>query len=207
MAERNWQNWDTNGAAERIDEYWIKEEAPWRAAVAQELKNHINIEQPVVEIGSGSGLIYEALRDAGVCTSETYTGGDISQSMLAMARKRFPGVRFEQFDIFKLPFADASQPIVLNVHVMQHLPHYKDALTELMRVTARTLIVICWFHQGEEDNIDFSEASSDWGDQRFYNNCYSLPGFLKFIETSPRKPKLIGIGHFGGQNYLIKILF
>jgi ubiquinone/menaquinone biosynthesis C-methylase UbiE len=113
-----------------------------------------------------------------IVTAKSYIGGDVSQKMLEIARERFPKAKFDYLDIFNLPYPDKSQPNVICIHVLQHLPHYAEAVKELIRITSRRLYIASWFNESFEDNIVFGET--EWG-ASFYNNCYSLPKFLAFL--------------------------
>ncbi|MBV6343214.1 class I SAM-dependent methyltransferase, partial [Candidatus Magnetobacterium casense] len=115
----------------------------------------------VLDVGCGSGAIYEELLHRGFGSSRPYIGGDVSTRMLEIAHNRFPTTQFLAMDVFNLPFRDHSQPIVLCINVLQHLPGYMIALAELVRVTGRLLYVATWFNSGNEDNIRL--VPSPWG--------------------------------------------
>ena len=51
----------------------------------------------ILDFGCGKGDLYGFLRDHGVAVD--YTGFDINGSLIALAREKFPGARFEVFDI------------------------------------------------------------------------------------------------------------
>jgi ubiquinone/menaquinone biosynthesis C-methylase UbiE len=207
---RYWQNWDHGEAARRIDNYWLKSELPWRKAVTRDIRTVFGPRVPLLEVGCGTGLIYEQLRKSGVVTRQSYAGGDISQNMLNIARSRFPGVKFSELDIFKLALPDRSQKNVINVHVLQHLPHYEDAIRELLRITGETLYVVTWFNRKVDDQITFCEPSDEWDKQAFFNNYYSLPKFLGFVLNSTSRPiRSIRVHQFGPwlDSYSVALTF
>lgn len=51
----------------------------------------------VLDFGCGKGDLYEFLKESGL--SVDYTGLDINGNLIGLAREKFPGVRFEVFDI------------------------------------------------------------------------------------------------------------
>lgn len=207
-SERYWQNWDKGEAAQRIDEYWLKSEKPWRDMLAVEIKEELGKPDRLFEIGCGTGLIYEAMLRQGVVTPASYVGGDVSESMLSIARKRFPGASFVNLDIFNVDYIDKSCPTVICVHVLQHLPYYDKALSELLRITADRLYIVSWFNSTMEDELEFCVPSDRWDGQRFQNNCYSLPKFLSYILTHCDKPMAsVRVANFGGQSHAITVTF
>jgi ubiquinone/menaquinone biosynthesis C-methylase UbiE len=148
------------------------------------------------------------MEQAGLVSSDSYTGGDVSQNMLAIARSRFPKARFVDLDIFAIAYPARHWPTVISVHVLQHLPHYEQALLELMRVTAGKLYVVSWFDRGSEDKITFSPPSSKWDGQSFHNNNYSLAKFLDFIRAKSDRPiERLRVHRFFGPTYGISVTF
>ncbi len=208
QTDRYWQNWDNGDASKRIDEYWMAEEEGWRNTLIVDLAREFGKPTVITEIGCGSGLIFQAMKEQDIVTSGTYTGGDISQSMLKIARERYPEAHFRELDIFNLDLPDNSQPNVINIHVLQHLPHYDQAIKELLRIAREKLYIACWFTQQPQDEITFCDPSERWDNQRFQNNCYSLPKFVSCIIANSQKPLAdMRIHRFGGQNYSICLSF
>ena len=180
MTDRYWQNWDKANIAKEVNNYWdtsaiVTEEAKTLAAdIEQELGTRI----PILEVGCGTGRIYRAILDRHIITPDLYTGGDVSHKMLDIARTRSPEAKFIDLDILNLPYPDKSQPNVICVQVLQHLPHYAQAVNELIRITRERLYIASWFHLGFKDKIMTEKKT--WG-AKFHNNHYSLPKFLAFL--------------------------
>lgn len=61
-------------------------------------------------------------------------GIDVSPAMLARARAKIPGSRFEQGDLTALPQSDASVDVVLCTLALVHLADLRPALAEFARV-------------------------------------------------------------------------
>ena len=179
IPERYWQNWDKGQIAESVDQYWCNErsEIDWRKLLVADIKVEVGKKTRVLEVGCGSGLIYSEMLKRGVVTPKSYIGGDVSDRMLDIARHRFPKATFTHLDILNLPYPDKSQPNVICIHVLQHLPHYAQAVKELIRVTANELYIVTWFTQKPDDNIVFGETQPAYG-ASFYDNSYSLPKFV-----------------------------
>lgn len=99
----------------------------------------------LLDIGTGSG---ETLRDlerwieAGGRVAHT-VALDSHPDVLAIARRRVPGLTLAGGDMRALPFADRSFDVVLATLVLHHLPDalQVDALRELARVARRAVLV------------------------------------------------------------------
>lgn len=89
-----------------------------------------------LDIGCGPGLTTEALARA-VGEQGRVAGVDIAPAMLAIARRRcesLPQVGFEQADVTRLPYADASFDVALASQVYEYVEDIDSALRELARV-------------------------------------------------------------------------
>jgi hypothetical protein len=59
-----------------------------------------------------------------------------------------------------------------------------------------------------EDTVQFSEPSTNWDNQSFHNNTYSLTKFVSFIfANAPRKIWDLKVHHFENTNYAITVCF
>jgi len=186
--------WDEGNVAKAIDTYWLTSpmEIEWRRLLIEDMKQTVFTEPrpyPILEVGCGSGLIYEAMELAGLTTPELYVGGDVSKSMLELARSRYDAT-FQELDGLKLPFEDRSQENVICVSVLQHLPDYQQALLELLRVTRKRLYIALWMRDSAGDDIQFGG--------KFFNNTYSLRLFSKL--TQSKQPT---IRHLYLSNYSV----
>jgi ubiquinone/menaquinone biosynthesis C-methylase UbiE len=201
MDDRHWQNWDIGHTAKLIDEYWMSSsfESGHRLAVAREIKRTFG-QVPIFEIGCGTGLIANALFSIGH-QKDDYCGADVSRSMLSIAGDRFPDVRWTEADVLNLK---GQQNNVVCIHVLQHLPHYKDALIQLMRFARQRLFIASWFTLDGRDRILFSEIGL--GDQKFYNNAYDLSAVLREI-LSFRPVQRLEMSHLANEAHAISITF
>jgi len=195
---RYWQNWDKPGVAQAIDDYWLRDEGPWREKLGEDIEARFGHNVPMLEVGCGSGLVYAAMYERGIVTPDSYTGGDTSEKMLEIARGRFPDTSFETIDIFDLPFEDASQPNVICVQVLQHLPCYREALRELARITRGQLYIVSWFSTGPDDETAWSNG--------FHQNCYSLTRFIEYILARYGDAvSTLQTKHLEGNNYSVSM--
>ncbi len=183
------RNWDRDDNSAGIDACWLGAdmEHRFREVLLIDLLTCFGTNSPILEIGSGSGMIYQELLKGGIVTPETYAGADISESMLQIARSRYPGATFMSGDIVNLSFADRSQPNVLCIQVLQHLPEYRQAVRELMRVASRCLYIAAWFQPGDQDHLAFGRDLQTEKGPGFHLNRYSLPKFLRFVRDNSDK--------------------
>ena len=72
----------------------------------------------VVDLGCGSGVFTDALQRRGYCC----TGVDLSSKLIAIARNKFPTIKFIEGDVEQLPFNDGSFDGVLLSGLIHHRP-------------------------------------------------------------------------------------
>ena len=88
----------------------------------------------VLEVGCGSGRIYQKLREHG-CQS-AYTGVDLATEVIEENRRRFPDANWSCGSGYDLSgVEDASQDCVLAYYVLEHCVYPERFLRSLLRVT------------------------------------------------------------------------
>ena len=100
-----------------------------------------------LDCGIGTGALSLALADAAP-GFVSVRGIDICEAMLRRSnevlRRRGVPVRTRRADLRSLPFPASAFDITMAAHVIEHLPHPRAALTEMIRVTrAGGRVVIC----------------------------------------------------------------
>ena len=96
----------------------------------------LTVGERVLDIGSGPGLLAYELA-AAVGPDGRVCGIDISEDMLAMARKRCaaqPWTEFQRADATQLPFPDDSFDAAASTQVYEYVAEIPTALVELYRV-------------------------------------------------------------------------
>ena len=86
----------------------------------------------VLDVGTGPGYAAARASERGAAA----TGVDIADEMVALARRRNPGVHFLRADAEDLPFADGSFDAVVGNLVINHVPSPERVIRELARVLA-----------------------------------------------------------------------
>jgi SAM-dependent methyltransferase len=119
-------------AAERYDrgkESWLLEDFARRLADAA----NVTADDRVLDVGCGTGIVaMECARRVG--RDGAVFGVDISDAMLALARRLAPEVGWCQGDAEELPFPDESFDRVLSQLALMFIPNKEKALSEMWRV-------------------------------------------------------------------------
>ncbi len=96
----------------------------------------------VLDIPCGTGRLLQDMTDLGF----KITGGDISDEMMGIAKKRYadnPNIDFQKLDGESMPFEDNRFDYLTSYRLMCHLPRESrnKVLKEMIRVTRKVLIV------------------------------------------------------------------
>jgi SAM-dependent methyltransferase len=125
-------------------EDWASLMEPQGRALFEAVLNHAPFGRGsrVLDAGCGSGLFAELIAARGC----EVTGLDASAPLLAIARRRLPGVTFEHGDLEALPFPDESFAIVTGINSFQYAADVRRALAEARRVTkpGGQVVVATW---------------------------------------------------------------
>jgi len=92
----------------------------------------------LLEVGSGAGDFYARLRRRAPSVA-AYTGVDLSPAMVALARRRFPGVDFRASDVLRWPKTPVAD-VVTAVGVFALLVDRPAAHWQLMRSLIRQML-------------------------------------------------------------------
>jgi cyclopropane fatty-acyl-phospholipid synthase-like methyltransferase len=91
----------------------------------------------VLDFGCGKGDFYKFLKDKGI--EVRYTGLDINENLIALARQKFPGARFGVFDIERNTIGEEFDYVflcgVFNLKV--------QGIDDLIRLTLKKLFPCC----------------------------------------------------------------
>jgi SAM-dependent methyltransferase len=93
----------------------------------------------VLEVGCGDGQVLTELARRGF--GPELVGVEVSETAATMARDRPEITRMATFDGERLPFPDASFPLVLATHVLEHVSEPLALLHEMRRVATRFVLI------------------------------------------------------------------
>lgn len=92
----------------------------------------------LLDVGCGIGLYCAVVQEAGL--NVAYEGADYSETMIEIARREFPGIKFHLADALELPFRKNQFDIVLAGALLAHIAEWQKALKELCRVAKSHLV-------------------------------------------------------------------
>lgn len=133
----------------------------------------------VCDMGCGPGHVGRYLAGFGL----DVIGVDVSASMIAVARRLNPEIKFEQGDMLQLQCADASFAGIAAFYSLIHIdrPRVPQALKELRRVLAKGGHVLIAFHAGEGE----VHAEDFHGQQvSFHASFFDVEEMEDFLKTA-----------------------
>lgn len=103
---------------------------------------------PVADVGCGPGYVTGYLHDAGVDAF----GIDLSPEMIAIARRHYPGLRFEVGTMTALDLADHSVAGIVAFWSVIHVPDHAipGVFGQFRRVLRPRGLLLVGFHVGDE---------------------------------------------------------
>ncbi len=126
--------YDEHREGTRTGRYYSKE---WLRAILRQID--ISGVQSILDIGCGTGILYEVLQEEGF--TGAYVGTDISHEMLEVGRKRYPGINVQVMDCEKLAFADRTFDVVFMRSVLHHVSKPINAIKEMCRVSKKHILI------------------------------------------------------------------
>lgn len=177
LFEQTW--WNNNlDNSQRFNEYlgWLGDKtADSRIFIRENIKD-LEIKS-IADFGCGPCVEYEALKESGY--QFEYLGIDSCVHLKELNESK--GINFLNSPVEKTGLKDSSYELSYSRHVLEHLPTYKDALKEMIRVASRYVVHIFFIKPGESQKINF------WEEENLYHNTYST----KEIETYLKKNKKV----------------
>jgi len=87
----------------------------------------------ILDYGCGKGDLYEYLHESGF--RGLYTGFDINPRLIALARTKFPGVRFEVFDVEEKPMNESFDYVLISGVFNNRISDNWSVMTNVLRAT------------------------------------------------------------------------
>jgi SAM-dependent methyltransferase len=104
----------------------------------QLMPNEKNIS--LLDIGCTSGY-YNEIIDFFYPNIFKYSGCDYNKTSVELAKKYYPTIEFKVEDITKLNYKDEELKVTFMSGVIEHVPDYKQGLSELCRVTEKYIVL------------------------------------------------------------------
>ena len=92
----------------------------------------------VLDVGCASGGFFNIMRS--LEPHIEYTGIDIAEAAIVLAKQKYPEARFLATDGIGIPFEDQGFDLVHCTSVLVNEPRYKDLLKEMYRVSNRFVL-------------------------------------------------------------------
>lgn len=114
------------------------------------------VDGPVADVGCGTGRLTAYLAGLGI----DVVGIDLSPGMVAVARRAYPGLRFEVGTMTALDLPDASRAGVLAWYSIIHTPPQglPEVVAEVRRVLAPGGHVLLGFQAGADEHRSMTHA-------------------------------------------------
>lgn len=139
------------------------------------LLKYIKENDKVLDIGCGNGRLYHVLKEKQI----QYTGLDLSEELIKIAKTKYPEADFKVGDMKKLPFGSAQDKagfdVVFCVAAFHHLATAEErlqTLREMKRVVkpGGKILLINWNLLGE-----WGIGKVEKGDYKRFGNDFSVP--------------------------------
>ena len=141
-ASERWnKNYEAWAHGRVIDFYATKRQTPEELYASERaiLEPVVKRCRSLLDVGCAAGGLSEALR--ALNPQLRYVGVDAVPAMIAEARRRHPGVRFEISEGTRLSFPDRAFDQVLCTSVLHHNPDYQQMIREFYRVAREGCIL------------------------------------------------------------------
>jgi ubiquinone/menaquinone biosynthesis C-methylase UbiE len=171
--------WDNNlNNSKKFGEYlgWLEDkDASSRVFIRENIKD-LEIKS-IADFGCGPCVDYIALNDEGY--DFDYLGIDSCIHLKEFNESK--EINFLNAPVEKTGLEENSYEMSYSRHLLEHLPTYKDALKEMIRVASKYVVHIFFIKPSEEEKINY------WEDENLYHNQYCQTD----IETYLKKNKKV----------------
>lgn len=174
---QTWWNNNLNNP-QKFNEYigWLgSKDSDSRIFIRENIKD-LNIKS-IADFGCGPCVEYTALKSEKY--EFDYLGIDSCLHLKEVNESK--GISFLNAPVEKTGLEDSSYELSYSRHVFEHLPTFKDALKEMIRVSNKYVVHIFFMKPGDEDKENY------WEEENLYHNKYSISS----IETYLKKNKKV----------------
>ena len=141
--------------------------------------------QTILECGFGGAD--DAIKIHEEFPNVSYMGIDKTEVFVDRAKELcvFPNFEFLLANMEAMPFSDNSFDLVYGKYVLEHLPYYKNALKEMIRVARKKVIVVLFrsLLSGKEDEIKPDTITGT----KVYENSYARIPLEQFVTSLGHK--------------------
>lgn len=176
LFEQTW--WNNNlGNANRFNEYlgWLGDETSDSRVFIRDNIRDLEIKS-IADFGCGPCVDYMALKEESY--EFDYIGIDSCEHLKEYNTKR--EIPFLLAPVEKTGLKNNSYELAYSRHVFEHLPTYKEILTEMIRVASKYVVHIFFIKPGDSEEIKF------WDEENLYHNQYSKKEIEQYIKRKSK---------------------
>jgi ubiquinone/menaquinone biosynthesis C-methylase UbiE len=170
--------WENNlSNSQKFNEYlgWLGDEnAESRVFIRNNIKD-LEIKS-IADFGCGPCVEYKALTNDEY--EFDYIGIDSCTHLKEVNESK--GINFLNVPVEKTGLSDNSYELSYSRHVLEHLPTYKDALGEMIRVASKYVVHIFFIKPDNEEKINY------WDEENLYHNHYKKSDIEKFLKKNKK---------------------
>lgn len=176
LFEQTWWNNNLN-IPQKFNEYlgWLgDEDADSRVFIRENIKD-LEI-RSIADFGCGPCVEYTALTSEGY--DFNYLGIDSCIHLKELNESK--NINFLNAPVEKTGLEDSSYELSYARHVFEHLPTYKDALSEMIRVASKYVVHIFFIKPSDTENINY------WEEENLYHNHYIKKDIEKYLKKNSK---------------------
>jgi len=136
-------------------------------------------------------VMYEVLKK--YIPNIDYYGSDLTAQMLNVSKELFPelGDRLSQGYIQKTVFSDNKFDVVIARHIFEHIPDWRDAMSECMRIAREFVYYVFYIPPGDQEHIQLVNNATGNYCLNTYREVDVIEQFMgrkyqKYIEISDK---------------------
>jgi ubiquinone/menaquinone biosynthesis C-methylase UbiE len=170
--------WDDNLKKEyRFNEYlgWLGDSNVESRVFIRDNIKELGIKS-IADFGCGPCVDYKSLKNDGY--EFDYLGIDSCVHLKEVNESE--NIPFLNSPVEKTGLKDNTYELSYSRHLFEHLPSYKDALKEMIRISSKYVVHIFFIKPSEEENINY------WEEENLYHNQYSKNDIEKYLTRNKK---------------------
>jgi ubiquinone/menaquinone biosynthesis C-methylase UbiE len=170
--------WDDNLKKEyKFNEYlgWLGDASAESRVFIRDNIKELQIKS-IADFGCGPCVDYEALKNDGY--EFEYLGIDSCVHLKEVNKSK--DIPFINAPVEKTGLVENSYELSYSRHLLEHLPTYKDALKEMIRVSSKYVVHIFFIKPSDEENINY------WEKENLYHNHYKKSDIENYLKKNKK---------------------
>jgi len=164
-----------------------------------DVRKHYKNFKSLLDVGCGGSPEYFGISNF---KNLKYTGLDITPEIVEFNQKK--DIDCKLGSIEDIPFESSTFDIVHTRHVLEHLKDFDMALSEMIRV-AKKIVLISFFIGPIDEEKSIISLDNKNSDYEIYHNSYSKSELKNYLNHNKKVKKYKFIKLSGKSTYLLKI--